>query len=149
MAGPLVKVLLDSSVYIPFINRGIAIPSLEISSGMPLLYMSAVVMEELYAGAYDRFTIRLLDKIFHTFDRTNRLVIPNKLDWQEAGKVIARIGRMGRFQKQTLVRLTHDTLIALAAKRVGAILYSKNVKDFQKIQAHVPFRFLPFDRDDI
>lgn len=145
MAGPLVKVLLDTCVYIPFLNRGISIPSLENTQGMPLLYMSAVVMEELYAGAYDRFTIRLLDKIFHAFDRTNRLIIPNKVDWQEAGKVIARIGRMGRLPKQTLVRLTHDTLIALAVKRVGAVLYTKNIKDFQKIQAHVPFRFLPFD----
>jgi predicted nucleic acid-binding protein len=146
MAGPLVKVLLDTSVYIPFLNRGISIPSLEDTPGMPLLYMSAVVMEELYAGAYDRFTIRLLDKIFHAFDRTNRLIIPNKADWQETGKVIARIGRMGRLPRPVLVRLTHDTLIALAARRVGAVLYTKNIKDFQKIQVHVPFRFLPFDR---
>ena len=147
MAGPLVKVLLDTSVYIPFINRGISIPSLEIGLDMPLLYMSAVVMEELYAGAFDRFTIRLLDKVFYTFDRTNRLIIPNKADWQEAGKVIARIGRAGRMQRHILVRLTHDTLIARGAKRVGALLYTKNIKDFQKIQAQVPFKFLPFDHN--
>jgi hypothetical protein len=34
-------------------NDGIANPAIEISQGSPLLYMSAVVIEELYAGALD------------------------------------------------------------------------------------------------
>ncbi len=62
MAEPLVKVILDTSIYIPFINEGITHPILELEYGTPLLYMSAVVIEELYAGASDNNTINLNSK---------------------------------------------------------------------------------------
>lgn len=61
MAEPLVKVVLDTSIYIPFINNGISHPIFELEYGTPILHMSAVVIEELYAGAYNIGSIKLLD----------------------------------------------------------------------------------------
>lgn len=137
MADPLVKVLLDSSIYIPFINQGISHPALEISEGIPLVYMSAVVMEELYAGALDPNTIRLLDKLFNTFDRLGRLITPLASDWQKAGKIIAKIGLKYGFEEVFLARLINDALIALSARRIGAIIYTKNLRDFRRIREYI------------
>lgn len=85
-----VKVIFDTSIYIPLINQGIAYPTTELNAGKPILYMSAVVMEELYAGAFDRASIRLLDRMYETFESIGRLITPDACDWQKAGKVIAK-----------------------------------------------------------
>lgn len=140
MAEPLVKVLLDASIYIPFIKRGISHPALEISEGTPLLYLSAVVIEELYAGAFDSYIIRLLDKLYNTFDRLGRLITPLASDWQKAGKIIAKIGQKYSFQEIFLARLINDALIALSARRIGAVIYTKNLRDFQRIGEYVGFK---------
>ena len=68
MAGLLVKVVIDTSVYIPFINKGTSHPLLGLGQGVTLFYMSAVVIEELYAGASDDASIKLLDNLYKTFD---------------------------------------------------------------------------------
>jgi hypothetical protein len=46
MAEHQVKLFLDTSIYIPFVNHGIAHPAIELPQGPPLIYMSAVVMEK-------------------------------------------------------------------------------------------------------
>ncbi|HBR16723.1 MAG: hypothetical protein A3G39_02295 [Deltaproteobacteria bacterium RIFCSPLOWO2_12_FULL_43_16] len=62
MADARIKAILDTSIYIPFINDGIVHPILEIDIGKPVIYLSAIVAAELYAGAFDNQTIKLLDK---------------------------------------------------------------------------------------
>ena len=98
MAESQVKVIFDTSIYIPFINRGIAYPSFEFGVVKPLFYMSAVVIEELYAGAFDKVSIRLLDKLYETFYSLGRLIIPQASDWQKAGKVVAKLGQKYGFE---------------------------------------------------
>ena len=63
MADARTKVILDTSVYIPFINDGIVHPILEIDVERPVIYLSVVVIAELYAGAFDNQSIKLLDKV--------------------------------------------------------------------------------------
>jgi predicted nucleic acid-binding protein len=77
MGEAVFKALIDTSIYIPFINRGMTHPVLKFRDRMPLLYMSTVVMEELYAGAFDKTSIRLLDRLFKTFDQLRRIVTPD------------------------------------------------------------------------
>ncbi len=134
------KLLLDTSVYIPFINRGIAHPVLEYGAGNPLFYMSAVVLEELYAGAQDPVSIKLLDRLYDTFTKANRLVVPIASDWQRAGKVVAQFERKYGFEEKFLARITHDILIALCARRIGATIVTNNVKDFRRIREFVDFK---------
>jgi hypothetical protein len=74
--GGMFKAMLDTSVYVPYINQGMAHPVLEFGQGVPVLYMSAVVMEELYAGAFDKASQRLLDRIYTTFETLGRMVTP-------------------------------------------------------------------------
>lgn len=70
------KIIYDTSIYIPFINNGTPYPANELNIGKPLTYISAVVVEELYAGAFDNTSIKLLDKMFETFESLGRLITP-------------------------------------------------------------------------
>jgi len=118
MGEPVFKVLLDTSVYIPHINQGIEHPILELREKTPLLYMSAVVMEELYAGAFDKVSNRLLDRIFRTFDTVDRMITPDGSDWQKAGKILAKLSQKYGFEELRLSRLLNDILIALSARKL-------------------------------
>ena len=140
MAEHPVKLLFDTSVYIPFINQGIAHPVMAIPQGHPLIYMSAVVMEELYAGALDASSIKLLDKMYDTFSRMRRLIVPDAADWQKTGKVVAQLGKKYGFEEMFLSRITHDILIAVTARKTGAAIITYNLKDFLRIQEYIDFK---------
>lgn len=135
-----VKVLLDTSIYIPHINDGVTHPNLAIKSGRPLVYMSAVVMQELYTGALDPVTSRLLDRLYRTFKTIGRLVTPLSGDWRYAGKVISKMGAKYGFENLFLSRLLNDALIALTARRIGAFVVTANTKDFLKLKEFVNFK---------
>ncbi len=140
MAEPLVKVILDTSIYIPFINAGISHPILELEYETPLFYMSAVVIEELYAGASDNTTIKLLDRLYRTFEDLGRLIAPDASDWKKTGKVIAKLGQKYRFEEKFLTNITNDILIALSARKIGAVVVTNNMRDFLKIKEFVDFK---------
>jgi len=140
MEGFQVKAFLDTSIYIPFINEGIAHPAIEMKPGRPLLYLSVVVVEELYAGALDSNTVKLLDRLYRTFRVLGRLVAPAPSDWRRAGQVVAKLGGKYGFEKRFLSRITNDALIALSARRIGAFVVTNNVKDFLRIKKFVDFK---------
>lgn len=141
MAESPVKVILDTSIYIPFINKGRSHPVFELKSGKPLFYMSAVVVEELYAGAFDNITIGIIDRIYDTFTDLGRLIAPEATDWQKTGKIISKLGQKYGFEDVFLSRITNDVLIALSARRIGAILITNNIKDFLRIKEFIDFKF--------
>lgn len=91
MAEYPLKAICDTSVYIPFINQGIAHPVFSDKSVSPVLYMSSVVLSELYSGAHDSQSIKLLNKLHHTFQNVGRLIVPNDGDWRQTGGIIAKL----------------------------------------------------------
>jgi len=143
MAEAVFKALLDTSVYIPYINQGMTHPALEFTARTSVLYMSAVVMEELYAGAFDGSTKRLLDRIFTGFQKLGRIISPDASEWQRAGRTVVAIGQKYGFEQIFLARLVNDILIALCARRVGAMLFTRNRKDYLRIREYVDFKIAP------
>lgn len=139
MTGHLTKVIIDTSIYIPFINAGISHPILELEYGTPLFYMSAVVIEELYAGAFDTISVKLLDRMYETYENLGRLVVPEASDWQKTGKVVAKLGQKYGFEEKFLSKTMNDVLIAFSARRIGAIVVTNNTKDFLRIKEYVDF----------
>ena len=142
MADARIRAILDTSVLIPFINQGIAHPVLDIDIGKPLLHLSAIVVAELYAGAFDGHTIKLLDKLYKTFHDVNRIIIPSSSDWQTAGKVMAKLGGKYGYEDRFLSKILNDVLIALSARQIGAFVISNNTKDFLRIKEFVNFNLL-------
>ena len=97
-------------------------------------------MEELYAGAFDVSSVKLLDKMHDTFSGMNRLIIPDAMDWRKTGKVVAQLGRKYGFEEMFLSRITNDILIAATARKIGAVVVTNNQKDFLRIQEYIDFK---------
>lgn len=134
------KAILDTSVYIPFLRDGIIHPKFPEDFIKPLLYMSSVVVSELFAGAHDGQSIKLLDKLYHTFQDVGRLIVPNDDDWHQTGGIIAKSRKKYGYDSTYLARLQNDILIACSARRIGAFVLTKNEKDFMRIREFVDFR---------
>jgi predicted nucleic acid-binding protein len=133
--------LLDSSVYISGMRRGNeAVLALRRSSKDTPLWLSAVVLEELYAGASGR-VLQSLERMEREFDRMNRILVPNLGDWTEAGRVLARLAVRYGFEKIGQGRLANDALIAMSAARFGVTVISANERDFRRLAEFRAFQW--------
>src|ERR1700686_866316 len=91
--------LFDSSIYISGMRRGDdAILSLRRFSVDAPLWLSAVVLEELYAGASGRLR-QSLERMERDFDRVKRILVPTLADWTQAGRVLARLAARYGYEK--------------------------------------------------
>ena len=107
------------------------------------IYMCAVVLQELVAGADDASAIKDFERSRHEYRKSNRLLVPTEEDWWQAGLVLnslqrgRRSKRTGRIPKISLAeryRIINDVLIARTAKRAGVIVVTDNVNDFIKMR---------------
>ncbi len=105
--------------------------------------LTAVVLQELTAGADDDKEVKYWNEVRRARERDETLLVPNGEDWWMAGKVLnslqraLRGGNQGKIPKSdaaTIQRITRDVLIARIAKRVGAVLVTDNTKDFELIR---------------
>lgn len=123
-------ILFDASVYITALRQ----PSM---SGAVLqrwaqespLWLSAVVLEELYAGARGPDQ-RSVAKLERDFERANRILVPNLTDWAFAGRILSSIAQKYGYEKVGRARLTNDALIAVSAARNGVMVVTTNPRDF-------------------
>jgi predicted nucleic acid-binding protein len=125
--------LFDSSVYITALRRGdnAALHLRRVAANAPL-WLSAVVLEELYAGANDRAR-GSVERLERDFDRARRIVVPNLGDWTLAGTVLARLAAKHDFEHIGRGRLTNDALIAMSAARLGIRVITANGRDFRML----------------
>lgn len=126
--------LLDTSLYIPYLNEGLFAEVVERSAPnrFESEIVSAVVLAELYAGARTRHDIRLIHQLRKPAEKRGKIVGPSLPDWFEAGQLMARLE--GPLRGEGRARLLNDILIALSARKVGAVLYTLNGRDFEKIR---------------
>jgi predicted nucleic acid-binding protein len=132
--------LFDSSIYISALRRGdAALPALRRLATDAPLWLSAVVLEELYAGTAERDR-RVVERMERDFDRANRILVPNLSDWTQAGKVLARLAAKYHYEQIGLGRLTNDALIAFSAGRQGITVITANERDFRRLAEFRPFQ---------
>lgn len=135
MAG----VLFDSSVYIHAL-RGDQTSLLALRRWKPAapVWLSAVVLEELYAGAGAPDTAAV-QRLEYDFNKVRRTLVPNLGDWSRTGAILARLaGRYG-YESIGRSRLTNDTLIATSAGRAGITVITANRRDFERLAEFYPF----------
>ena len=132
--------LFDSSIYISALRRGdAALPALRRFATDSPLWLSAVVLEELYAGTAERDR-RVVERLERDFDRANRILVPNLSDWIQAGKVLARLAAKYHYEQIGQGRLTNDALIAFSAGRQGITVITANERDFRRLAEFRPFQ---------
>jgi predicted nucleic acid-binding protein len=105
--------------------------------------VSAVVLQELTAGAWDAAEVRRLESMRAKTEGDGVLLTPNGEDWWFAGKVLNalykglrshRRGYTPAIPREEQQRLLRDVLIARSAKRINASVVTYNAGDFDKIR---------------
>lgn len=134
-------VLFDSSVYITALRVGsdTALTMRRLSATSPL-WLSAVVLEELYAGTNPR-DFQVIRRLEHDFERARRILVPNLTDWAQAGKAISQLASKYGYEQIGKGRLTNDALIAMSAGRQGITVITENPRDFSKLAEFRPFQW--------
>jgi predicted nucleic acid-binding protein len=133
--------LFDSSIYILAL-RGSAetLAALRrMAAGAPL-WLSAVVLEELYAGAVAANS-RAVERLERDFSRARRILVPNAGDWAKTGRILSRLAGEYGYEKIGRGRLTNDALIAASAGRVGVAVITANSRDFSRLAEFCSFRW--------
>jgi predicted nucleic acid-binding protein len=114
-------------------------------------FMSAVVVQEMTAGAADEADVRLHKTAMRHYETKGRLLVPTGEDWWHAGKILnalyrglksRRKGRTPAIPKEEQQRILRDVLIARTAKRAGVAVVTENVADFEKIRRFCDVRVL-------
>ena len=133
--------LFDTSIYIAALRRGndAAIGLRRVAADAPL-WLSSVVLEELYAGAGDR-ECRMVERLGRDFDRVKRILVPNLNDWAQAGRVLARLASKYDYEQIGRGRLTNDALIAMSAGRLGIRVLTANERDYRRLAEFRAFQW--------
>ena len=134
-------VLFDSSIYITALRTGdkAALALRRLSANSPV-WLSSVVLEELYAGVAPR-SRDVLERLERDFEKARRILVPNLSDWTETGKVLARLAFKYDYEQVGQGRLTNDALIAISAARSGITVITANARDFMRLAEFRPFRW--------
>ena len=112
--------------------------------------MSAVVVQELTAGASDRSEARSWGLIRQQYEAEQRLLVPTGEQWWEAGNVLSSLlrgekhkggGKTPTLHPDEKSRMVRDVLIAVTVRRAGALLVTENVDDFKAIRRFCKVRF--------
>ena len=107
--------------------------------------MSAVVMMELIAGADDGSYRRAYEQAFHSYQKSNSLIVPTYDDWLTTSKILYLLaqgrkrtqkGRLRPLPPGVAQRLALDALIAVSARRWKAQVVTENWADFKAIQRY-------------
>jgi predicted nucleic acid-binding protein len=110
----------------------------------PFEYLSAVVAQELRAGARSHTDRRLLERhVLTLYRRRGRLVTPSARAWEAAGDVLAELGRReGLDVSRVSKAFGNDVLLALSCREAGIALVTDNQRDFARIVRVVAFEFV-------
>ena len=125
------RILFDTNAYIDY---GETLPE----SG----FLSAVVVQEMTAGAADDSRIKQWQQNYRSFEERGKLLVPTIGDWWEAGRILNALWRskksvQGRYpgiNKDRQDRLVRDALIARTAKLANVAVVTRNVDDFKLLQ---------------
>lgn len=127
----MLKKLIDTNIFIDRFENPELFKGIFQSQG--LVFLSAVVLMELRAGAHDRHALNAVHQLYYFFRKTDRLVVPSVADYERAGMIIAQLQKIRGFEIRKLASITNDCLIAASAKSIGAVVYTRNRKDFEAI----------------
>jgi predicted nucleic acid-binding protein len=145
MRRPARKYVLDTNVFID----GLRDPAVHEDllhfhrAFAPFEYVSAVVVQELRAGAVTASDGSAVDAMVQPFVRRGRLVTPSFRAWETSGTVIRDIVRHEGLDISRLSKsFGNDVLLALSCRESGMTLVTSNQRDFARIHRVVPLEYV-------
>jgi predicted nucleic acid-binding protein len=133
-------VLFDASIYISGLRASGLSLLLQRWVRQTPLWLSAVVLEELYAGAKPG-DHKIVEKLEQDFERAGRILVPLLSDWSNAGRILAWLGQKYGYEQIGRARLTNDALIAASASRMGVQVITANQRDFARLAEFCPLQW--------
>jgi predicted nucleic acid-binding protein len=129
--------LLDTNVYIDFWEKGLHAPDVQAIHAAFVVRHAAVVLSELRRGARTQQARRTVEALF----RLATIVWePSAGDWWEAGKLIRDVGDQQGWDVHKRREFQNDALLALIARREGALLVTANRSDFRLLERRLGLR---------
>ena len=109
-----------------------------LNRALPFTYLSAVVMQELAAGARTTNAARQLQRgVFDSFERRRRVFAPSPTAFIESGRALAAVAtREGWQLLDENPSLLNDALIATSCREQGITLITKD-GDFNRLAPFV------------
>lgn len=107
--------------------------------------MSAIVLMELSSSASDVSRRKVYEMLFRSYQKEQRLIVPDAEDWLLAAKILFLLtdsrrrlehGRLKRLPPGASQRVALDVLIAVSARRWKAEVVTENWVDFKAIQRY-------------
>ncbi|MGH7645877.1 MAG: type II toxin-antitoxin system VapC family toxin [Gemmatimonadales bacterium] len=109
-----------------------------VAGALPFLYLSAVVVQELLAGARTKDDAQgLEDDVIGPFERVGRLVTPSYRTFKRAGQVLGDLVRGGLVLGRAERGFVNDLLLAISCIEHGCTLVTRNERDFARISQHL------------
>jgi predicted nucleic acid-binding protein len=105
--------------------------------------MSAVVLQELTAGALDKSEVQYWSASRLLHEKAGTLLVPTGEDWWLAGKALNSLrrglkskakGKTPKLHRDEKARIIRDVLIARTARRGGALLVTDSLNHFETIK---------------
>jgi predicted nucleic acid-binding protein len=126
------RLVIDTNLYIDWLNAGRHEAALFQRDAVK--YLSAVVMLELYAGAFSPRDRRIVRSLVTAFDRAGRILVPSSAIYEDAGHALRALQESRGYRVARSPSLVNDVLIALSARAIGATVLTSNVRDFAAIR---------------
>ena len=99
---------------------------------------SSVVLMELLSGAYDHKEQKLIDQIKNNF----AVITVTERQWYVAGNIMRKLRVDKKIDPLRIKNLLADIIIAISARDIGAVLITKNEKDFKLISEALDFKYV-------
>lgn len=143
----MIKYVLDTNIFISADRDLQWAAELERFSSdfLPQIHLSAVVAQELLAGAIspDREKAIRVNYI-EPFERKGRLITPTYDAWKRAGQIMARLVNRKLMSPGAFGRsFVNDCLLAASCRERGATLITLNTRDFELIKKVEPVTVVP------
>jgi predicted nucleic acid-binding protein len=140
-----VKVALDTNIFIDgFRNKDAQADVFAfLNRALPFTYLSAVVIQELAAGARTAQAAREVQRgVFEPFERRRRVFAPSGTAFVESSRIMAALAaREGWRVFDENPSLLNDALLAASCREQGIMLITKD-GDFKRLSPFVRgFRF--------
>jgi predicted nucleic acid-binding protein len=138
------KYLIDSALYIELLRTGQYhdIIAEIYTRETPNIYFSSVVAQELLSGVISETGKKNVEAVLAPFEKTGRIVTPGYSVWKEAGYILSKLRITKPHFKSKLQQLINDTLIAMSARSIGAIVVTLNSSDFEAIKSVRNFSYI-------
>jgi predicted nucleic acid-binding protein len=125
-----VKFALDTNVFVDAFRDETFAAALAafLEAALPTTFLSAVVVQELAAGARTREQVRALESsIWRPFERRGRVFAPSTLAFRESGRLLAELAaREGWAAIRSNPSLANDALLAASCREHGFTLVTSD-----------------------